>query len=99
MRRVFSPARRLTFSIADMRPLSPEDYLFLVKVTDDSSVYDVEIRGKEQLEKLWKIMSEKSVILGLEDMVETFRRAGEGSFAQVFQAVTTYKAKMALKCF
>lgn len=37
--------------------------------------------------------------MGLKDIVSSFRKVGEGSFAQVFEAHTKYQTKMALKSF
>lgn len=40
-----------------------------------------------------------SIVMGLKDMVVSFRKIGEGAFSQVFEADTKFESKMALKCF
>jgi serine/threonine protein kinase len=39
------------------------------------------------------------VIVGLQEVITSFTKIGEGAFAQVYEAVTNYQSKLALKCF
>lgn len=45
------------------------------------------------------LLGKYSIIKGLQDVVNTFKKIGEGSFAQVFEASTNYQFKFALKSF
>lgn len=74
-------------------------YKFVVRITEDAYVIEVFIDGKEDLERLYRIVGVHSIMLGLQEVIASFKKIGEGSFAQVYEAITNYQCKFALKCF
>lgn len=51
------------------------------------------------MEKLYRTLGGRGVVVGLQEVVASFKKVGEGSFAMVYEAVTNYQLRFALKCF
>jgi hypothetical protein len=60
---------------------------------------EVVVEGKEELERLYRAAGGHGVVQGLQEVLASFKKVGEGSFAQVYEAVTNYQVRFALKCF
>jgi hypothetical protein len=68
-------------------------------VSEEGNMLEVVMEGKEELERLYRALGGRAVVLGLQEVIASFKKVGEGSFAQVYEAVTNYQLRFALKCF
>lgn len=70
-----------------------------MRVSEEGNMVELVIEGKEELERLYRALGGRSVIVGLQEVIASFKKVGEGSFAQVYEAVTNYQLRFALKSF
>lgn len=56
----------------------------MVRIAEEASPVEVAVEGKEELERLYRAIGNHGVIQGLQEVLASFKKVGEGSFAQVY---------------
>lgn len=74
-------------------------YKFMMLMSSHNNQIEFVIEGREVLETLFRVVGRYSVIAGLEQMLISFKKIGEGAFAKVYEAVNSCQQKFALKGF
>ena len=98
-RKICNYNKSLYVKIIKTEIMGNNKYKFIVRMTEDANIIEVLIDGKQELEKLYRVVGVHGIMLGLQEVIASFKKIGEGSFAQVYQAITNYQCKFALKCF
>lgn len=71
----------------------------MIKASNEATSMSFRIKDKDDLEHLFKLTGNYVTIVGLNEILISFRKVGEGAFAQVYEAITSYQTRFALKCF
>ena len=80
--------------------IADRDYSFLVRIRGEALMNaEMIVEGRKQMEQLMRMVGKWAHIHGIHDLTTSFKKIGEGSFANVYEAVTNYQHRFALKCF
>lgn len=55
-----------------------------MRLAEENSSVEVIVEGKEELERVYRIVGSHGIIQGLQEVLASFKKVGEGSFAQVY---------------